>query len=87
MLQACGHIKHVVVLVVLRNQHTLNALRTITSANQLSIHGSVSCWCDDLAEKMHGQTSLGVDKSVSEESGWLTGRLGPLGVGSLVQIL
>ena len=34
-------------------------LRTIHSANQLSVHGAVSCWCTDLAEKMHGETSTG----------------------------
>ena len=43
-------------------------LRTIHSGNQLSIYGAVSNWCIDLAEKMHGQTSTGVDTSISEEN-------------------
>ena len=42
-------------------------LRTIHSTNQLSIYGAVSSWCDELAEQMHGQTSTGVDRSISEE--------------------
>ena len=41
-------------------------LRTLHSANQLSIYGAVSSWCDDLAEKMPGQTSMDVDKSISK---------------------
>ena len=42
-------------------------LRTIHSTNQLSIYGAVSSWCDELVEQMHGQTSTGVDRSISEE--------------------
>ena len=38
--------------------------RTKHSANQLSFNGAESSWCEDLAEKMHGQTSMGVDKSM-----------------------
>ena len=40
--------------------------RTIHSANQLSICGAVSSWCEDFAEKIPGQTSMGVDRSVSK---------------------
>ena len=60
-------------------------LRTIHSANQLSVHGAVSSWCIDLAEKMHGQTSTGVDRSISDENDQLTKRLDPQEVGSLVR--
>ena len=42
-------------------------LRTIHSTNQLSMYGAVSSWCIDVTEKMHGQTSAGVDRSISEE--------------------
>ena len=43
-------------------------LRTVHSAHQLSVYEAVSSWCMDLAEKMHGQTSTGVDRSISEEN-------------------
>ena len=39
--------------------------RTINSANQLSIYGAVADWCEDLAEKIPGQTCPHVDKSMS----------------------
>ena len=59
--------------------------RTTHSANQLSIDGAVSSWCIDLAEKMHGQTSSGVDRSMSEENVQLSKQLDPQEVGSLVR--
>ena len=37
-----------------------------------SIFGAVSRWCDVLAEQMLGQTSMGVDKSISKENEQLT---------------
>ena len=43
-------------------------LRTIHSANQLSVYGAVSSWCIDLAEKMQGQKSTAVDRSISEDT-------------------
>ena len=60
-------------------------LRTIHSANQLSIYGAVSSWCDELAEQMPGQTSLGVDKYISKVNDPLSKQLDPQEVGSLVQ--
>ena len=42
-------------------------LRTIHSANQLCVYGAVSSWCIDLAEKMQGQASTAVDRSISED--------------------
>ena len=55
--------------------------RTIHSSNQLSINGAESSWCTDLAEKMHDQTSTGVNRSISEEND----QLAPQEVGSLVR--
>ena len=60
-------------------------LRTIRSAHQLSIYRAISSWCIDLAEKMHGQTSTGVDSSISEENDQLSKQLDPQEVGSLVR--
>ena len=60
-------------------------LRTIHSANQLSIDGAVSNWCVDLAEKMHDQTSTGVDRSISEGNDEISKQLDPQKVGSLVR--
>ena len=37
--------------------------RTLLSVNQLSIHGAVSSSCEDLAQKIPGQTSMGVTKT------------------------
>ena len=53
------------------------AFRTIHSANQLSIYGAVSSWCQELAEQMLGQTSMEVDKSMSKENDPLTKQLDP----------
>ena len=60
-------------------------LRKIHSANQLSIYGAVSSWCDELAEQMLGQTSLGVDTSTSKVNDQLSKQLDPQEVGSWVQ--
>ena len=57
-------------------------LRTIHSTTQLSIYGAVWSWCIDLAEKMHGQTSTGVDRSISEENDQLSKQVDPQKVGS-----
>ena len=62
-----------------------STLRTIHSASQLSVYGAVSSWCIDSAETMHGQTSTGVDRSVSEENDQHTKQLDPQEVGSLVR--
>ena len=65
---------------------SLSLVKTkIHSANQLSIYGAVSSWCDELAEEMPGQTSLGVDKSSSKVDDQLTKHLDPQEVGSVVQ--
>ena len=61
-------------------------IRTIHSASQLSIYGAVSSWCIDLAEKMHGQTSTEVDRSISEEKDQLSKQLDPQEVVSLVGV-
>ena len=60
-------------------------LRTIHSANQLSFYGGVSIWCIDLAEKMHDQTSTGVDRFTSEEKDQMKKQLFPQEVCSLVR--
>ena len=60
-------------------------LRAIHSANQLSVHGTVSSWCIDLAEKTNDQTLTGVDRSISEKGDQLSNQLDPEEVGSLVR--
>ena len=60
-------------------------LRTIHSANQLSVYGAISSWCDEFAENMPGQTSLGVDKSISKANDHLSKQLNSQEIGSLVQ--
>ena len=60
-------------------------LRTIHSANQLSFYGGVSSWCIDLPEKMHDETSTGVDRFISEEKDQMKKQLFPQEVGSLVR--
>ena len=55
------------------------------SANQHSIYGAVSSWCDELGEQMPGQTSMGVDKSISKVDEQVTKHLDPQEVGSLRQ--
>ena len=42
--------------------------RTIHSANQLSIYGAVSRWCEELAQWIRGQNELTVEKSVAKEN-------------------
>ena len=42
-------------------------MRTIHSTNQLSIHGAVSSWCDELAEKTHDETSTGMNRSIQKK--------------------
>ena len=59
--------------------------RKIHSANQLSIYGAVSSWCDDLVRKILGQTSLSVDTSISRVNDQLSKNLDPQEVGSSVQ--
>ena len=60
-------------------------LCTINSASQLSVYGAVSSCCMDLAEKMHGQTSTGVDRSISEDIDQLTKQLDPQELRTLVR--
>ena len=60
-------------------------LRTVHSANQLSIYRALSSWCDESAEQMLGQASLGVDKSSSRVNDQLSKHMDPQEVGSLVQ--
>ena len=60
-------------------------LRTIHSVNQLSIFGALSSWCDKLAEKMLGQTSLEVHKCISKVNDQFSKQLNRQEVGSLVQ--
>ena len=59
--------------------------RTMHSANQPSIHGAVSSWCDEFPEQLLGQTSVGADKSVSKMNEQLTRHLDPQEVVFLVQ--
>ena len=60
-------------------------LRTIFSANQLSVYGAVSSWCIDLSERMQRQISTGVNMSISKENGQLSQQLVPHEVGSLAR--
>ena len=55
------------------------------SANQLSIYGAVSRWCEDLPEKIPGETSSHVDKSISREDDQLSKKLNPQELHSLVR--
>ena len=41
-------------------------MRTVHSANQLSVHGAVSSRCMHLGDRMQGQRSVGVNMSISE---------------------
>ena len=59
--------------------------RTIHSANQLSIHGAVASWCEDLAQRIPGQTQVIMEKSVAKENGQLFQKPEPQEVDSLVQ--
>ena len=52
-------------------------MRTIHSANQLSIHGAVSSWCMKLSGSMQGQESAGVNMYISEENEQLSQQLDP----------
>ena len=52
-------------------------LRTVQSANQLSICGAALSWCEDLADKIPGQTSSGVDGSSARMNGQSSKRLNP----------
>ena len=61
-------------------------MRTIHSANQLSIYGAVSSWCLDLSGRIQGQESTGVNLSFSEENEQLSQQLNPQEVGSLARI-
>ena len=72
---------------VLRNLQTLSFFYfcTIHWANQLSIYGAVSSWCEDSAGKIVGQTFSHVDKSISRENGQLSKKLTPQEVDSLVR--
>ena len=60
-------------------------MRTIHSANQLSIYGAVSSWCIDLSGRMQGPEFLGMSLSISEENEQLSQQLNPQEVGSLAR--
>ena len=60
-------------------------MRTIHSANQLSICGAVSSWCLDFSGRMQGQESTGVNMSISEENEKRSQQLDPQEVGSLAR--
>ena len=59
--------------------------RTIQPANQLSNHGAVSNWCEELAQWIQGQNELTVEKSVAKENEQLLKNVKPQEVNSLVQ--
>ena len=42
--------------------------RTTHSANQPSIYGAVSSWCEELAQWIPGQNELTVERSVAKET-------------------
>ena len=41
-------------------------IRTINSANQLSINGAVSGWCDELTRQILGQSFLSMEKYMAK---------------------
>ena len=57
----------------------------IHSANQLSIHGAVASWCEDLAQRFPGQTHVIMENSVAKENEQLLQEPEPQEVISLVQ--
>ena len=59
--------------------------RTIHSANQLSVHGAVASWCEDVAQRIPVQTHHFMEKSVAKENEQLFQKLEPPEVDSLVQ--
>ena len=60
-------------------------MRTIHSANQLRVYGTVSSGCIDLSWRMQGRESTGVNMSISEENEQLSQLLDPQEVGSLAR--
>ena len=61
-------------------------IRTIHSANQLSVYGAVSSWCEDLSESLQGHESTrSVNMSISVENEQLSQQLDPQEDGSLAR--
>ena len=61
--------------------------RTIKSANQFNIHGTIADWCDELTEQTLGHPFLSMEKSVAKVNEQLCRKLELGGVGALVQAL
>ena len=59
--------------------------RTTPPANQISINGAVSRWCEELAQRILGQNELIVGKSVAKENEQLLKKVNPQEVNSVVQ--
>ena len=65
-IEAKAMTKHRSLHSVLRKHKLI--LRTIHSANQLSINGAVSSWCIGLSGRMQGQESTAMNMSITEEN-------------------
>ena len=52
-------------------------LRTIHSANQLSINGAVSSWCEEFAQQTPNQKESFVEKSAAKENEQLLKNVNP----------
>ena len=55
-----------------------DVIRTIHSANQLSMYGAVASWCEQCAQMIPGETSTIMDKSVAKENNQLSQKLEPV---------
>ena len=60
-------------------------IRTIHSANQLSIYGAVSSWCEESAQRIPSQNELTVEKTVAKENEQLLKNVKQQEVNSMVQ--
>ena len=72
------------------NGDTSNAellFRTISLANQLSIHGAVTDWCDELAQQIPGQSFSTIEKSIAKLNEQLIRKLAPEEVNTLEKTL
>ena len=59
--------------------------RTSHLPNQLSTHGTVANWCDELTQQIPGQTHLSMEESIAKVNDQLSQKLEPQVVDSLAQ--
>ena len=69
----------------MRNLRMQSFVRTIHSANQLSVYGAVASWCEELAQPIPGQTQLSMENSVAKANEQLSQKAGAARSDSLVQ--